>query len=1273
MPGIGIGGAGLLPVSRLGGVPAPFVYSFDLGDITFTAGMAKRTGEAGVFDAAPIIQGAWDGTGTPDVVSFSRGTLLGNQTQYFYSNFDPYQGSISFWITPEWDGDDGIAHALFYSDAGGSDKFRLIKTNASDLSIGVGDETLNVDVSAWVAGTSYHVVVSWDTKNTLDGTNYAAIYVNDVATFGITTQPDVPTPDEPTYLGYVISAPDAQFEGFFIWRVPLYDGTYGCPMWFDGSGPIDAVAAIYAAGAGADPAKIFGSWDTTFFLPTNSTTGALVTGTGEAWSHPHASAEELDVPFVDDGGLPGTDYAVEFNGTTTVIDCGSDAGLDDVASGGDITVDIWFRADSDGENDSGSLFNKWTSLSNGGYYAQLNAADDQLYVLVECDTTDAVAIVDASAFDLEDNIFVDGKWHLLTVHYEDTVNKRISVAVDGRWASAYDTRTDGVGNYTSDASHNFRIGVQDQATVDAWDGGIAWAEVSDNDRHTAGTDFIPPRVGYNDGNTVAYWPMDEGTGVTVDNAEGTAARDGTIANGSWSAIWAVVGTPEIPQSHTFDASTTAIIVADAANIQDLPDAAFTFDIAFRADSYGESNVGTFLHKLSGNNGWACAFSLGSIVFRVNAATTDSVASFAFAPDSRWHTLRGTFDDGGDRKARLYLDGILQDAGDAAVGNYQSDVGIDIGIGCSATGGSSFDGAIGWVRLSDSLRVATTVEYYIPASRNNPPANDGNAQLLIYMTDGAGTTATDSSGNGYDGTITPGDGVWLNTPDLALEEPGAMVYQQGYNIGSDGADGIYIPVTLTAATDYVIRVPMRYSPNAWPRITLYDVTAVGSIVDFDPPALTGQHSGANNSATMTCAGEVFPANLIGAEIYNVTDGSSGTITAVGGTNQDTITAALAGGTDNDWDTNDEYYIVPAETNWVFNEPIVAHTSANTAYELRITNRNSDGIITVHQAEVIESLLANGDHESAAGNPAILTGWTNNGLDAGDVETDAVDIHAGAQSLEWNPGAVLGEGQYETITTTAGTFLAFAGWTKGDGSDGFRLGELDGTEAVLHNSASSYRVTTGVGATWTHTPMVLRALDTSPELQIEADAIAGDGFSDDFYSFELDGVSLTVTPASGANSLEGDGIRVDGLDQCTVPATAHRMLATSGGIRFTVTPRHGIANSEAFGQTAEYLLDLTEDANNYIRVYRDDAAGGTLTLEVNQAGGGPWTDTDTPAWAADTDANIDVYNFGGSIHVWFDSVPLLAVAGTGFAANFTAAAYFGSEATPDYQGDAVISPP
>jgi len=87
--------------------------------------------------------------------------------------------------------------------------------------------------------------------------------------------------------------------------------------------------------------------------------------------------------------------------------------------------------------------------------------------------------------------------------------------------------------------------------------------------------------------------------------------------------------------------------------------------------------------------------------------------------------------------------------------------------------------------------------------------------------------------------------------------------------------------------------------------------------------TGAHDGGNGEATvMTDSGASWTVDeLIGMQIFNTTDGSSGIITDNDGT---TVTvAALAGGTDNDWDTNDVYEI---------NKSLLVVTSGVTTCEL-----------------------------------------------------------------------------------------------------------------------------------------------------------------------------------------------------------------------------------------------------------------------------------------------------------------------------------------------------
>ena len=76
-----------------------------------------------------------------------------------------------------------------------------------------------------------------------------------------------------------------------------------------------------------------------------------------------------------------------------------------------------------------------------------------------------------------------------------------------------------------------------------------------------------------------------------------------------------------------------------------------------------------------------------------------------------------------------------------------------------------------------------------------------------------------------------------------------------------------------------------------------------------PEVTGTHTGSNNAATLTDGAKSWTTNQFkGKIIYNDTDGSQGTITANTAT---TVTATLAGGTDNDWDTGDSYTISAAD--------------------------------------------------------------------------------------------------------------------------------------------------------------------------------------------------------------------------------------------------------------------------------------------------------------------------------------------------------------------------
>lgn len=75
-------------------------------------------------------------------------------------------------------------------------------------------------------------------------------------------------------------------------------------------------------------------------------------------------------------------------------------------------------------------------------------------------------------------------------------------------------------------------------------------------------------------------------------------------------------------------------------------------------------------------------------------------------------------------------------------------------------------------------------------------------------------------------------------------------------------------------------------------------------------LMGAHDGANNAGSLhDTIGQFITSGvraMYGMVLYNLTDGSSGPVTAA---DEESLTANLTGGTDNDWDTGDEYRIVP----------------------------------------------------------------------------------------------------------------------------------------------------------------------------------------------------------------------------------------------------------------------------------------------------------------------------------------------------------------------------
>ena len=211
-----------------------------------------------------------------------------------------------------------------------------------------------------------------------------------------------------------------------------------------------------------------------------------------------------------------------FNADTSDCNCGSDPVIDDLPAG-QYTAEVWIRADSYGEANSGKILYK-ANVTLTGWYLTVDPTHG-LIATIYCATTWALAYAGT------DDFSADGLWHHIAVTFDGTLlpagNPVIRMWVDGAEIS-YSTQQAGVGNYVVDAALNLHIGNRLDG-ANCFDGGIGWSRLSDNMRYTA--DFTPPdrcTVPAPDANTVATWNAIDP--ATAYNFAFTAADDGTLTD-----------------------------------------------------------------------------------------------------------------------------------------------------------------------------------------------------------------------------------------------------------------------------------------------------------------------------------------------------------------------------------------------------------------------------------------------------------------------------------------------------------------------------------------------------------------------------------------------------------------------------------------------------------------------------------------------------------------------------------------------------------------------
>lgn len=210
--------------------------------------------------------------------------------------------------------------------------------------------------------------------------------------------------------------------------------------------------------------------------------------------------------------------------------------------------------------------------------------------------------------------------------------------------------------------------------------------------------------------------------------------------------------------------TSGINAGHEASAGLLQDAAFTIEGWFNPSATQPDTTFTFVDKgkVTTNTGWLLYSNATSqIVFTVECATTDAITQSAagLARDGSWHHIAACFDDAGDRKPYVAIDGTWNNATQTAgVGAVVDDTAKDLKIGVRTDSAAwRMNGKVGWMRLSNVLRYTPGVNFS-PASRSAPPGVDANTVRLFKTDEGTGTVLTDYSANAQNAAINTG--TWI---------------------------------------------------------------------------------------------------------------------------------------------------------------------------------------------------------------------------------------------------------------------------------------------------------------------------------------------------------------------------------------------------------------------------------------------------------------------------------------------------------------------------------
>jgi hypothetical protein len=256
------------------------------------------------------------------------------------------------------------------------------------------------------------------------------------------------------------------------------------------------------------------------------------------------------------------------------------------------------------------------------------------------------------------------------------------------------------------------------------------------------------------GGLKARFKLDEGSGTSAADSSGTG-NTGTLTNGpTWTA-------GKVGQALSFDGTddyvscgVTGMAAANAAQ-------SVSYWMNYATTPSGNQNC-VALSNASGNSAVQCGFRGGKVTAWKSGG---GVLAEASAPAAGlWHHVAYTFDG---TTHRLYLNGTQVNTSTTAP---QTDTPTALNLGRWVGGSEYYAGKLDEVKVYSRTLTAAEVAGL---------AHDPALETLVRFDEGSGTTASDSSGIGHDGT---------------LSGPTWVAGQTGQALSFDGTDD-YVTMSL----------------------------------------------------------------------------------------------------------------------------------------------------------------------------------------------------------------------------------------------------------------------------------------------------------------------------------------------------------------------------------------------------------------------------------------------------------------------------------------------